>query len=88
LKKRYDVIHAVILVLFLIIASLIGNALIKGILLLLFSGVLIFNTVMKLVIKKDDKFREKYLFGILLFFDLLLAIGAIFVIVTAIFGAK
>lgn len=84
MKKWYDFIHIVILVLLLIIANAIGNSLIKGILLLLFSGVLIFNAVMKLIQKKEDKFREKFLYGILLFMDVILAILSIFVIVSAI----
>lgn len=83
MKRRYDITHAVILVLFLIIANFIGNAIIKGILLLLFSGVLIFNTVVKLKVKKDDKFRDKIFLGILLFLDSVLALGSVYVIISA-----
>jgi hypothetical protein len=84
LKRRYDVIHGIILILFLVIAIFIGNAIIKGILLLLFSGVLIFNTVVKLIQKKDDGFKDKFFYGILLFLDVILALLALFVIVSAI----
>jgi hypothetical protein len=84
MKRRYDIAHAVILVLFLVIASFIGNALIKGILLLLFSAVLLFNTILTLKMKKNDKFTYKIFYGILLFLDSVLALGAIFVIVSSI----
>lgn len=84
MKKRYELLLAVVLVLFLVIAYFIGNAIIKGILLLLFSGALIFSTAMKLRMKKDDKFRDKFFYGILLFLDVILALGAVFVIVTGI----
>lgn len=80
MKRRYDILHAIILVLFLVIANFIGNAMIKGIILLLFSVVLIVNTTLKLKSKKDDKFRGKIFYGILLFLDIVLAIGSITVI--------
>lgn len=86
LKKRYEFLVAVILLLFLIIAYFIGNAVVKGILLLLFSAALIFSTAMKLKMKKDDKFKDKFFYGILLFLDILLALGAIFVIVAGFMG--
>jgi hypothetical protein len=84
MKKRYDITHAVILILFLVVANFLGNALLKGILLFLFSGVLVFNTVMKLIQKKEDKFTDKILLGILLFLDSLLLLGSVFVIISAI----
>jgi hypothetical protein len=87
LKKRFDIIYVILLVLFLVIAYFIGNAIIKGILLLLFSGVLIINTVVKLWQKKNDKFRARFMFGILLFLEVILALGAVFVIISGILGS-
>lgn len=87
MKRRYDITHAVILILFLVVANFLGNAIIKGILLLLFSGVLVFNTVMKLKQKKENKFTDKILLGLLLFFDSILVLGSVFVIVSAIMEA-
>lgn len=84
MEKRYDIIHAVILVLFLVVAVFIGNAIVKGILLLLFSGVLIFSTIIKLMKKKDDKIKGKIFYGILLFLDSMLALSSVFVIASAI----
>lgn len=85
MKRRYDVVHAIILVLFLVIADFLRNELLKGVLLLLFSVILIVNTVLKLK-TKSDKFRGKIFYGILLFLDTVLAIGAIYVIASAITG--
>ena len=82
--RRYDVLHAVILILFLAIANIIGNSIVKGILLLLFSSVLIFNSLLILMQKKEDILRNKIFYGILLFLNILLAIGAISVIIAAI----
>jgi hypothetical protein len=87
MKRRYDITHAVILILFLVVANFLGNAIIKGILLLLFSGILVFNTVMKLKQKKENKFTDKILLGLLLFFDSILVLGSVFVIVSAIMEA-
>lgn len=82
--RRYDVLHAVILILILAIANIIGNSIVKGILLLLFSAVLIFNSLLILMQKKEDILRNKIFYGILLFLNILLAIGAIIVIIAAI----
>lgn len=84
MKKRYDITHAVILILFLVIANFLGNAILKGILLLLFSGILVFNAVSKLRQKKDDRFTDKIFLGILLFLDSMLLLGSVFVIISAI----
>jgi len=82
--RRYDIVHAVILICLLAIANFIGNSVIKGILLLLFSAVLIVNTIMNLHAKKEAKLTDKLFFGILFFLDIVLAIGAVVVITTAI----
>ena len=87
MKRRHDIVYAIALVLLLILSYLIGNAIIKGIVLLLFSAALIFNTAMKMKMKKDDSFAKKFFLGILMFFELLLALGAIFVIISAIIAA-
>lgn len=84
MKKWNDFIHIIILVLVLVIANFIGNSLLKGIMLFAFSGLLVFNTVMKLRLKKDDRFKDKFLYGILLFLDVILALLSVFVIVSAI----
>ena len=80
-KKRYDIIHALILISFLTIANFIRNDIMKGVLLLLFASVLIGNTALKLWAKKKDKLREQIFYWILLLLDITLAIGAIAVIV-------
>jgi hypothetical protein len=87
MKRRYDITHAVILILFLVVANFLGNAILKGILLLLFSGILVFNAVTKLKQKKEDKFTDKILLGILLFLDSVLVLGSVFVIVSAVVDA-
>jgi len=87
MKRRYDIIHSVILILFLVIAYFIENAIMKGILLSLFSGVLLFNTVLKLKTKKDDRFRDKIFLGILLFLDCVLLLGSVYVIISAVLEA-
>ncbi len=84
MKRRYDIVHAIILVLFLVFANFIGNAIVKGLLLLLFSTVLIINTIVKLRMKKNDKITDKIFYGILLLLDVVLAVGSIYVIVSAI----
>jgi hypothetical protein len=87
MKRKYDIVHAILLVLFLVIANFIGNAIIKGILLLLFAGVLIGNAVCKLKMA-EDSFRDKLFYGILLFLDAVLALGAIFAIVSGVMDLK
>jgi hypothetical protein len=87
MKRRYDLIHAIILISFLVIANFIGNAIIKGILLLLFAIVLTMNTVVKLRTKNNDKFGDKVFYGVLLFLDCILMAGAIYTIVFAVTDA-
>lgn len=84
LKRWYDLIYAVILVMILIIAFLIGNPIISGVLLLLFSAILIINTSYQLSRKKGDKIKYKvFLIGLLLL-DLVLAASAVIVVINGI----
>jgi hypothetical protein len=87
MKRRYDITHAVILILFLVIANFLDNAILKGILLLLLSGILVFNTAMRLKQKIDNKFTDKIFLGLLLFLDSVLLLGSVFVIISAIMEA-
>ena len=84
MKRKYDFLHTIILISFLIVACFIENAIIKGILLLLFSSVLFGNTVIKLITKKNDKLSVKFFYGVLLFLDTILTVVSIYVIVTAV----
>ena len=86
MKRRYDIVHVVILLSFLVIANFVGNAVIKGIMLFLFAAVLIVNTAFKLRLKMGDKLSEQIFYWVLLILDIILAIGAIIVIFTAMFG--
>ncbi len=84
MKRRYDVIFVAGLLLFLLIANFIGNAIIKGILLLLFSLGLIWNTVLKLLEKRKGKLGIQIFYAFLLLLDVVLAFSAIAVIVLAV----
>jgi hypothetical protein len=84
MKKHWDLIQALILIAFLVIAILIGNMILRGILLLLFSTILIINTVIALKSKSDDKFSLKFFYGILLFLEFVLAFSSLFVIISSI----
>ncbi|HHV09691.1 MAG TPA: hypothetical protein GXX75_05350 [Clostridiales bacterium] len=84
MKIRYDVVHAVVLLLVLMIAFFVGNTVIKGVLLLLFAAVLLLNTVYKLREKKEAQLRSKLLVWILLILDIILAVCAIDVIINGI----
>lgn len=88
MKRRYDVLHAIVMILFLVIANFINNALVKGILLLVFSAVLTFNTAFQWKDKRDDKFVNKFFYGVLLILDIILVIAAISVIVIFIKDAR
>ncbi len=83
MKRRYDITHAVILILILVVAYFIGNTIIRGILLLLFSVILVWNTVAKLRMKKEDRFTDKIFLGILLFLDSILVLGSVYIIVSS-----
>ena len=88
MKRQYDVLHAIILLLFLVLASFIGNPIIKGVLLLLFSTVLTINTAFKLKSKLREKLSDKLFYGVLLLLDLLLFLGAMVVIISSIAGGR
>jgi hypothetical protein len=83
MKRRYDIIHAFILVGILILSNFIHNDIAKGILLLLFAIVLIINTANRFITKVENK-KDKVLYGVLLLLDCVLAAGAIYVIVVSI----
>lgn len=80
MKRRLDLVYALILLLLLIIAIFIGNAIVKGILLFLFSGYLFMNTLYRLVTLRNEKLWRKIYYSLLLLIDLLLMIAAIVVI--------
>lgn len=86
MKRQYDVLHAIILLAFLLLAGFIPNAVIRGLMLLLFSTVLTINTAFKLKSKLKEKLSDKLFYGVLLFLDLLLFLGAMVVIISAIAG--
>lgn len=88
MKRQYDALHAIILLAFLILASFISNAVIRGVMLLLFSTVLTVNTAFKLKAKLKEKLSDKIFYGVLLFLDLLLFLGAMVVIISAIAGGR
>ena len=86
MKRRYDIVHAIMLVFFLIIANFVGDAVVKGVLLLLFAAVLIVNTVLKLKAKINDKIGGQIFYWVLLILDIILAVCAIIVIVISALG--
>lgn len=86
MKKKYDIAIALILLLLLVIGYFVGNAVIRGIILFVFSAALIINTILKLRAKMDGRFGVKFFYGILLFLEGILAIAAFYVTVTAIVG--
>lgn len=83
MKRRFDYLFAIILVLLLVLAIMIGNGVFKGIFLFAFSGILIINTVLILRGKQDNKFKNKFFLGVLLFLEVILAISSLFVIISA-----
>jgi hypothetical protein len=87
MKRRYDIIHAVILVSFLVIANFVGSVIIKDMLLFLFASVLTVNTALKLKSKMKDKIGEQIFYWVLLILDIILAIGAIVGIVMSVIGS-
>lgn len=84
MKKRFDILLAVLLVLFLVAAVFINNIIIRGIMLLVFSLVLIANTVWSLLLSMKGKVKDVVIYSILLFFEVALAIGSILVIVNTV----
>ncbi len=86
MKKRYDMIQVAVLLVVLVLAVVSNNAVIRGLTLFVFSAALIVNTLWKLFAMKNEKLIRQLLYGILLFVELILAIGAVFAVVTAILG--
>ena len=84
MKRLYNIIYALALVLLLIIIFIIKNEIVKGILLFLFAAVLIGNTIYKLMAKEEKKLGSKVFYSVLLLFEAVLAIGAIVVIAAAV----
>jgi hypothetical protein len=84
MERRRNIAQAVILILFLTLAILIGNAIAKGILLFLFSAGMIFNIITILKKKKDDKYIAKVLYGLLLFLTSVLALASVYMVVVTI----
>jgi hypothetical protein len=87
MKKVYDIAVILVLLLLLIAGYFIDNAVVRGVFLLLFSAALIASTVIRLGTKMKGGFGRKFLYGVLLFLELILAISASYVIVTAVIGA-
>jgi hypothetical protein len=88
MKRRYDIMHAAILLVFLVIANFVGSAVVKGVLLLLFAAALIVNTILKLKTKMNDKIGGQIFYWVLLILDIILAVCAIVVIVMSVLGTK
>ncbi len=84
MKRRYDIMHAAILLAFLVIGNFVGNAVVKGVVLLLFAAILIVNTVLKLKSKMHDKIGGQIFYWVLLILDIILAVCAIVVIVMSV----
>lgn len=84
MKKRFDILLAVLLVLFLVAAVFINSIPIRGIMLLMFSLVLIANTVWSLLLSIKGKVKDVVVYSILLFFEAALAIGSILVLVNTV----
>ncbi len=87
MMKRYDIAQTVILALLLAFAVAIGNVIIKGILLLLFSGLMIINIINILKKKREDKYIARVLYGLLLFLVSILALTSIYMIAATIIEA-
>lgn len=82
--RRNDTVYTLILVLILVIAFFIGISIVKGVLLFLFSGVLIYNAILKFKFMKTVKLSKCIFYGVFLSLNILLAAGAIAVIVSAV----
>lgn len=87
MKKVYDIAVVFVLLLLLVIGFFIDNAIIRGVLLLLFSAVLTGNTIVKFAVKLKGNISGKVLYGILLFLEFLLLVSAFYVTITAIIEA-
>jgi hypothetical protein len=86
MERRYDLIHAVLLVLFLFVANHIDNAVIKGILLLIFSMILAINNILNLKMKNKNTRSDQYFYGGLLILDCILMVSAALVIISTLIG--
>jgi len=84
-KKRIlrDLLYTLVLLVILLTAYLVGNAIVTGILLFVFSVALGVSTAIKLKNNMDGKFQAKFLYCLLLFLDILLAVSSMFVVITA-----
>lgn len=86
MKKRFDILLALLLVLFLVAAVFINSILIRGVMLLIFALILIANTVWSLLLSVKGEAKDVVIYSILLFFEAALAIGSILVIVNTVLG--
>lgn len=84
MRRRQELAQAVILTLLLAGAVLVSNVMIKGVLLLLFSSIFIFNILSILKVKREDKYIARVLYGLLLFLVSVLALTSIYMIITSI----
>ncbi len=80
MKKRYDIVQAALLVIILVAAGVIGNGIVKGVLLFLFASALIANTALGLWAKRTGRIREQVVYWVLLPLEIVLAVAAISVI--------
>lgn len=87
MKIVFDIAVVVALILLLVVGLFVDNAIIRGILLLLFSAILAGNTIFKFKDKLKGNISGRVLYGILLFLELLLFISAFYVTITAIIEA-
>jgi hypothetical protein len=87
MRRQYDILHAIILLLFLVIANLIGNTIVEGIMLLFFSAALFFNIILRFKSKKNDKLKYKILSSVLLLLVVALTVSSVYVIVISIIRA-
>ncbi len=83
MRKRRELTQSVILAVTLIFSVLISNLIIKGILLLIFSGILIFNILSILKKDREDKYIARVLYGLLLFLVSVLALASVYMIITS-----
>lgn len=82
-KILIDSLYAVILIGILLLAYFIGNPIVSGILLFVFSVVLGVSTAIKLKNSMEGRFRAKFLYSLLLFLDIVLTVSSLFAVITA-----
>lgn len=83
MRKHQDLTQIIILIILAVLALIISNVIIKGSLLLLFSGILVFNILSALKTHKEDRYIARVWFGLLLFLVSVLALASIYMIVTS-----